>query len=294
MNYLLNSSLTKELQKCSLLINKKINKILPLAKYNPKIIDAMRYCALSSGKRIRPFLVINSAKLFNVTVAQSINAAIAIEFIHTYSLIHDDLPAMDNDDIRRGILTCHKKYDEATAILAGDAFLTYAFEILSHSDTHHDPEIRCKLIEIIAKCSGYKGMVGGQMMDLEIANNNISSHEMVKLHRLKTGELFMSCVESGAILGEADNRQKKALRYYAHDLGLAFQIKDDIIDHCDNDNLKKSSKNEATSIVNLIGLDAARKQLNLLKSQAVSRLSIFGSKAQILIDLADFVIARDK
>tara|TARA_Y100000389_G_C17461290_1_gene521930 strand:+ start:378 stop:1262 length:885 start_codon:yes stop_codon:yes gene_type:complete len=294
MDYLPNSLLAKELQKCSLLLNKRINKILPINNYNSKIIDAMRYCVLSSGKRIRPFLVINSAKLFDVSVSESINTAIAIEFIHTYSLIHDDLPAMDNDDMRRGALTCHKKFDEATAILTGDAFLTYAFEILSNPDTHNDPEIRCKLIEIIAKSAGFNGMVGGQMMDLENGNNNISSHEMAKLHRLKTGELFMSCVEAGAILGGANVRQKKALRYYAHDLGLAFQIKDDILDHCDNDNnIKCRNKNE-TSIVELIGIEGARKQLNLLKSQAIARLSIFGKKANILIDLAEFVIARDK
>lgn len=293
MNYLGDKLLKDELKNCSDLVQKKIDKLLPQDFSESRLVDSMRYCSLSNGKRIRPFLVINSAKIFGIDLEQSINTAIAIEFIHTYSLIHDDLPAMDDDDMRRGKLSCHKKFDEATAILSGDAFLTYAFEILADSSTHKDAEVRCRLISNIAASAGYKGMVGGQMIDLEKSGQEVTKEEMVKLHRLKTGELFMSCVESGAILGEASSMERRALRYFANDLGLAFQIKDDILDHCDNDNIDTSSYDN-TSIVNVIGIEAAKKQLELLKSQAVTRLSIFGGRAKHLVSLVDFVVSRDR
>ncbi len=282
-----------ELLKCSTSIEGKIEKILPKNFTDSRLIEAMRYCILSNGKRIRPFLVLSSAKMFNVSQEQALNTAIAIEFIHTYSLIHDDLPAMDDDDMRRGRLSCHKQFDEATAILAGDAFLTYAFEILSDSETHEDPAVRCQLISAIAKSSGFRGMVGGQMIDLENCDQKISSEQIAKLHRLKTGELFMCSVESGAILGNASNMERKALRNFAHDLGLAFQIKDDILDHCDNDNAK-ADHNSNSSIVKTIGLANAKQRLELLKSQAITHLSIFDSRSKSLTKLAEFVVSRDR
>ncbi|MBU6140633.1 MAG: polyprenyl synthetase family protein, partial [Proteobacteria bacterium] len=261
----------------------------------------MRYSALSDGKRIRPFLLMASAQIFGVKVLSSLNAAVALEFIHVYSLIHDDLPAMDDDDFRRGKPSNHKKFDEATAILAGDALLTYAFEILADPQTHSDPVVRCELIKTIAKASGFAGMAGGQMMDLEKAEEKISKETLARLHRLKTGELFMAAAESGAIIGRCGLDERKALRYFAHDLGLAFQIKDDVLDHrgitfgkseIEETRHKKSKEN--ASIVDLVGLKNAEEQLKILQEQSISHLKIFGDKAKLLIDLTEFVIAREK
>ena len=170
---------------------------------------------LSNGQR---------TKFWNFSF-KTLNVAAALEFIHTYSLIHDDLPAMDDDDLRRNRATCLKEFDEATAILAGDALLTYAFEILARGETHFDANVRCELISLFAKSSGFNGMVGGQMIDLESVGLDISKAQLAKLHRLKTGELFIAAAESGAILARAGIAEINALRYYANDLGLAFQIK---------------------------------------------------------------------
>ena len=194
------------------------------------VLDAMRYSTLSGGKRLRPFLAVCSAGLFGVSMESAIEAAAAIEFIHTYSLIHDDLPAMDNDDLRRGKPTCHKAFGEAAAILAGDGLLTYAFQVLASSNVHPDPAVRCELIGALAQASGTWGMVGGQMMDMEAANKTLSIEEIIRLQRLKTGELFAVSCEAGAILGKAPGMMRNLLRAYAHDMGLAFQITDDLLD----------------------------------------------------------------
>ncbi len=295
------NSLQESLLACALLVENRLDALLPTQPNHSRLVEAMRYSVLSEGKRIRPFLVVAAAQIFNVSALTSLNAAAAIEMIHCYSLIHDDLPAMDNDDFRRGKPTCHKAFDEATAILAGDALLTYAFEILSDPQTHENPVVRCELIKIAAKASGFKGMVGGQMIDLEKATQKISKEEIAQLHRLKTGELFMAAAEIGAVLGNAGPKERKALRYYAHDLGLAFQVKDDILDHHGLDfakmevdeNVHKKPKENA-SIVDLIGIENSVKQLELLKEQALSHLQIFGPKAQLLLDLTDFVINRQK
>lgn len=228
---MLSQNLQESLLGCSLLVQTRMDAILPHDFTDSKLVEAMRYSALSEGKRIRPFLLMASAQIFGVSVLTSLNTATAIEFIHVYSLIHDDLPAMDDDDLRRGKPSNHKKFDEATAILAGDSLLTYAFEILADQETHKDPAIRCELIKTIAKAAGFAGMAGGQMMDLEKAEQKISKEILAKLHRLKTGELFMAAAESGAILGRCSPDERNALRYFAHDLGLAFQIKDDVLDH---------------------------------------------------------------
>ena len=220
--------LKKALEATALLVSQHIDQLLPKNFSDSRLMEAMRYSSLSQGKRIRPFLLIASANIFGVNPLESLNAATAIELVHTYSLIHDDLPAMDDDDLRRGKPTCHKKFDEATAILAGDALLTYAFELLAAPGTSKDASTRCQLISILAKASGFAGMAGGQMMDIEKSGQKISKEIVAKLHRLKTGELFMAAAEMGAILGNASHEQRKALRYFAHDLGLAFQIKDDI------------------------------------------------------------------
>ncbi len=282
-------------------MQKHMNDLLPRDFSDSRLVEAMRYSALSEGKRIRPFLVMACAQIFGVNALKTLNTAAAIEFIHAYSLIHDDLPAMDDDDVRRGNPTCHKKFDEATAILAGDSLLTYAFEILAMPETHKDANVRCKLISTIAKAAGFMGMAGGQMIDLEKADKKISKEELAKLHRLKTGELFMAAAESGAILGFASHDETRALRYFANDLGLAFQIKDDILDHygivigkIEVDEITHKKPKENASIVDVIGMEAAQKQLEILQEQSIAHLKIFGDKALLLKDLAEFVITRDK
>lgn len=305
---MLNKTLIEAMEASSILVRKKMESLLPKNYSESRLVEAMLYSCMSKGKRIRPFLTIICAQMFGVSPAKSANAAAAIEFLHTYSLVHDDLPAMDDDNFRRGKLTCHKKFDEATAILAGDALLTYAFDILSDPKTHQDPAIRCELVQTLAKASGFRGMVGGQMMDIENANKEISREQLAKLHRLKTGELFMAACALGAILGKASPEQKMALRYYSHDLGLAFQIKDDILDHLNEEPDTKNSSpsyakidletvtnkqnKENASIVDVVGIDNAVKQLELLKEQAISHLKIFGDKAYLLAELADFIVHR--
>ncbi len=298
---MLSRSLKEALFACSILVQKRMSDLLPHEFHDSKLVEAMRYSALSDGKRIRPFLVMASAQIFAVSPLESLNAATAMEFIHVYSLIHDDLPAMDDDNLRRGIPTCHKQFSEATAILAGDALLTYAFEILADPDTAKDAVTRCELIKTVAQSAGFKGMAGGQMIDLEKAEQKITKEELAKLHRLKTGELFMAAAEIGAILGHAGINERHALRYFAHDLGLAFQIKDDILDHVGisvgkvgvDETVHKKTKENA-SIVDVIGIEAALKRLELLRDQAAGHLKIFGGKAALLLELVDFVITREK
>ena len=284
---------------CSFYVQQKMNELLPENFSTSKIVEAMRYSSLSEGKRIRPFLVMAIANIFNFPSIKSLNCATAIEFVHVYSLIHDDLPAMDNDDFRRGKLSNHKKFDEATAILAGDALLTFAFEILANSETHNNAEIRCELIKILSSSIGYRGMVGGQMIDIENIDKKISQEQIINLHRLKTGELFMASAECGAILGGANKQERCALRYYAHDLGLAFQIKDDILDHIgveigktEIDEMTHKKPKENASIVDIIGVEQANQRLKILSEQSKDHLKIFGKKADILRDLVDLLVNR--
>jgi len=292
-------NLRESLLACSILVQKRMHDLLPENFSASKIVEAMRYSCMSEGKRIRPFLVIASAKIFGYGVLQSLNCATAIELIHNYSLIHDDLPAMDNDDFRRGQPSAHKQFDEATAILAGDGLLTFAFELLAQVQTHRDPVVRCELIKTIAKASGHMGMVGGQMIDIEKTNKKISKEELANIHRLKTGELFMASAESGAILGRASIDERKALRFFANDLGLAFQIRDDILDHnginvgkINLDEINHKKNKTRVSFVDIVGLDHSNKQLEILRQQAIDHLTIFGNKANLLIDLTNFVISR--
>jgi farnesyl diphosphate synthase len=298
---MLKKPLKDALLACATLVQKRIDDLLPQEFSDSRLVEAMRYSVLSEGKRIRPFLVIASAQIFGIKPLVALNAASAMEFIHCYSLIHDDLPAMDDDDVRRGKPTCHKQFNEATAILAGDALLTYAFEVLADPATHSDPAVRCELIKTISKAAGFRGMAGGQMIDLEKANQEISNEELAKLHRLKTGELFMASAEAGAIIGRAGLQERSALRHYANDLGLAFQIKDDILDHCgvsvgkvEIDEAVHKKPKENASVVDVIGLENAQKQLELLKEQSIAHLKIFGDKAALLVELADFVVTREK
>lgn len=262
-----------------------------------RLVEAMRYSVLGGGKRVRPFLVTTCARLFNVAERCALRVAAAIEMVHCYSLIHDDLPAMDNDDLRRGQPTCHKKFDEATAILAGDALLTRAFEILGGEETHSDPRVRCDLVSGMAGAIGVQGMVGGQVLDLMAENEALTIPEITRLQRLKTGMLIGYSCESGAILGKAPRQARQALHNYAHDLGLAFQIVDDLLDVEGDEEVvgKKTHKDgEAgkATFVSLLGVDRARAQANMLADQAVAHLELFQDKADPLRDLARFVINR--
>jgi farnesyl diphosphate synthase len=263
------------------------------------VIKAMRYSALSGGKRIRPFLTVACATLFGVSREASLFTAAAIEFIHTYSLVHDDLPAMDNDALRRGKPSCHVVFGEAAAILAGDALLTFAFQILADDRVHADPAVRCELIRTLSIASGYRGMVGGQMMDLEAENKKLSIDEIIRLQRLKTGELFATSCEAGAILGKGARALRNALRGYAHDLGLAFQITDDLLDAEGTRSetgkaVNKDRQAGKATLVSVMGIERAREQSRLLANQAIGHLEVFDKKADNLRALAEFVISRKR
>ena len=262
-----------------------------------KLIEAMRYSTLGGGKRVRPFLVIASSRLFNVARICAMRTAAAIEMVHCYSLIHDDLPAMDDDDLRRGRATCHVQFDEATAILAGDALLTRTFEVLGQPATHSDPQVRCDLVTELARAIGVDGMVGGQMLDLMAEHENLSIPEITRLQRLKTGKLILFACECGAILGKAPEAARNALRAYANDMGLSFQIIDDLLD-VEGDAAevgKKTHKDgEAgkATFVSLLGVERARSQAHMLAAQAIQHLELFKEKAEPLRDLARFVVNR--
>jgi farnesyl diphosphate synthase len=263
-----------------------------------RVVEAMRYSALAPGKRLRPFLVLASAQLFSVSRRSALQAAAAVELVHAYSLVHDDLPAMDNSDLRRGRPTCHKQFDEATAILAGDGLLTYAFEVLAQADTHGDPAVRCELVTALAQAAGAAGMVGGQMIDLLAENDpTLDIGAITRLQRLKTGALIAFSCEAGAILGKAGAEQRLALRGYAHDLGLAFQIADDLLDiEGSAAETGKPVGGDAAAgkatFVSILGVERARAQAAHLVRQAVSHLDLFEKKADLLRQAAHFVINR--
>mgnify|MGYP006425413265 FL=1 len=262
-----------------------------------ELVEAMRYAVLDGGKRIRPFLSLAAAGLFNVESQRALRVAAAIEMVHCYSLVHDDLPAMDDDELRRGQPTCHIKFGEATAILAGDALLTKAFEVLAGDETHPDPHVRSDLVIALARAAGSEGMVGGQMLDLIAETETLNMPEITRLQRMKTGMLIAVACEAGAILGKATDGARHALHAYAHDLGLAFQIADDLLDVEGDEKTvgKKTGKDEEAgkaTFVSLLGVERAREQAELLVAQACEHLDLFGEKADPLRELAAFVIKR--
>ena len=262
-----------------------------------RLADAMRYATLGGGKRFRPFLVLETAGLFGVPVSQALNAAAAVECIHCYSLVHDDLPAMDDDDLRRGRPTVHKAYDEATAILAGDGLLTLAFEILSRPDTHPDAAVRCELVSCLARASGWQGMVGGQQRDLDAEGEPQDLAGIHLIQALKTGALIAVAVDMGAVLGGANATQRQALQTYAHALGLAFQVADDLLDaEGSTEAVGKATGKDAAAgkatFVSLLGIDAARAKLKALEAEAVGALEIFGDRASVLAQAAHFMSSR--
>jgi farnesyl diphosphate synthase len=262
-----------------------------------RVLDAMRYATLGQGKRLRPFLVVESAALFGVPRAQALRVGAALECLHCYSLVHDDLPAMDDDDLRRGRPTVHRAFDEATAILAGDALLTFAFEVLADEATHPDPKVRLALVARLARASGMAGMVGGQMLDIAAETRSGQTLEEITLiQSMKTGALFRFACEAGAILGGAD---PAPLRQYAEKIGLAFQIADDILDvESTPEALGKATQKDKSlgkaTFVDLLGLEGAKARAAALVDEAVAALEGFGDRGAVLGEAARFIVSRRK
>jgi farnesyl diphosphate synthase len=270
----------------------------------PRLMDAMRYASLGAGKRFRPFLVVESATLFDVPRAQALMAGAALECVHCYSLVHDDLPAMDNDDLRRGQPTVHKAFDDATAILAGDGLLTFAFDLLGRSETHPNAAVRCELVLALARAAGLGGMVGGQMLDLAAEGRfgdgkpqRLAEREVLTLQAMKTGALLKFACRAGAILGQASGEKRAALDRYGTIVGQAFQIADDLLDVEGDPALvgkqtgKDADAGKAT-IVGILGSEGAKARLRTLIADAEAALSPFGAAAATLVAAAKFVADR--
>ena len=263
-----------------------------------RLYDAMRYSAIGGGKRIRPLLVVAGCDLFNVGRDRALRAALAVECIHVYSLIHDDLPCMDDDDLRRGKPTLHRAFDECTAILAGDSLHALAFEVLADEATHEDPFVRAELVLELARASGPTGMAGGQMMDLSAGATPLDLASVTRLQQLKTGALIGWCLEAAAIMGRVPPEGRTALRGYARDIGLAFQIADDLLDHEGTEEKagKRVGKDRDAgkeTFVSLLGPDRARQQAQALVDQAIDHLRAFGDEADLLRAVARFAVERD-
>lgn len=275
-----------------------LNVLLPRPQgLHARVQEAMRYATFAGGKRLRPFLVLHCARLFGVDERQALRVAGAIEVVHTYSLVHDDLPCMDDDDLRRGRPTAHRAFDEATAVLAGDALLTIAFEILADAQTHPFADIRCRLIADLASAAGNNGMIGGQMIDMQAPARALGPADVILLQRLKTGALFeFSCV-AGAILGEAGPAEEERMRLYARDLGLAFQIADDLLDvtgttEALGKTAGKDIEQGKATLVSVYGIDGARAEAAKLAASAAQRLADDGDAAAILRELPLFIVDR--
>lgn len=282
--------------------NERLPEFFPLPDGPEKrVVQAMEYSVMNGGKRLRPFLVCECASLFGVPEEKSFRTAAALEMLHAYSLIHDDLPAMDNDDLRRGKPTCHKQFDEATAILAGDGLLTYAFEIISDEKTHPKPVIRCRLLKLLAEAAGaFNGMIAGQMLDLYAENlkNPTNPEKLIKnIEEMKTGRLLRYACEAGAVLGNAQGEKYQALIDYSRRIGIAFQIADDILDVEGNQTLvgktlNKDAEQGKITFVSIYGLPKAKQIAKDFISEAKQVLDIFGNKADTLKELAQFIIDR--
>ena len=264
-----------------------------------RLIEAMRYAAIGGGKRVRPLLLVSTAELFDVHRDAALRAACAVEAIHVYSLIHDDLPCMDDDALRHGKATTHLEFDEATAVLAGDSLHALAFEILADTATSADPFTRSELILTLGKASGKDGMAGGQMMDMMAEGEDYDLHTITRLQQLKTGALLAASVEMGAIMGKVPPEGRAHLRAYARDIGLAFQIVDDLLDHEGDEEiagkaLRKDDSQGKQTFVTLMGADKAREQARALVDQAVGHLAPHGDDAAMLAAVAHFIVERDR
>ena len=292
--------LTEKLERIASLIEGRLDALLapePTASGQARLIEAMRYAALGGGKRLRPFLLIESARLFGVAEEEALNAAAALECVHCYSLVHDDLPCMDDDKTRRGRPTAHIAFGEATAILAGDALLTLAFDILSEPRTHPEPGVRVALIGLLAKAAGVGGMAGGQALDLAAEGQSLGPMEVARMQAMKTGALFNFACDAGAVLGGADDVARGALAAYASAFGQAFQLADDFLDaEGDAAAMGKAAAKDAgrgkATLVALLGADAARARLEALVEDAEAALAPFGARAVTLKQAARFIASR--
>jgi farnesyl diphosphate synthase len=275
-----------------------LQQLLPAPNgHHARVLEAMRYATFAGGKRLRPYLTVAGARLFDVPEGRALRAAAAIEVLHTYSLVHDDLPCMDDDDLRRGRPTTHRQFDEATAVLAGDGLLTFAFEILADPATHPSGDVRARLVSRLAKAAGGEGMIGGQMMDIEAPGKDHGEAEVILLQRMKTGALFEFSAEAGPILAEAPTADQTRLCDFARDLGLAFQIADDLIDatggvEAAGKAVGKDAAQGKATLVSLMGVDGARREARTLAERAANALSPYGRAADQLRQLPFFLLDR--
>ena len=280
-------------------IDAGFDALLPIpADTRARLVEAMRYAAIGGGKRLRPLLLTATAEMYGVGREAAIRAGVAIEAIHVYSLIHDDLPCMDDDAVRHGKPTLHVAYDEATAVLAGDALHDLAFEVLSDPATSGDPFTRIELVRTLASASGFQGMAGGQMMDMVSETETLDLPTVTRLQQLKTGALLGAAVEMGAILGHVSPEGRTHLRGYARDIGLAFQIADDLIDHegsaaVAGKAVRKDAGAGKQTFVSLLGASRARAQAVMLVEQAIGHLSQHGAEADLLRALASYIVERN-
>jgi farnesyl diphosphate synthase len=281
-------------------IDHAFDLLLPIpADPRARLYEAMRHAAIGGGKRLRPLFVLAACDLFHVDRQAALRVATAIEAIHVYSLIHDDMPCMDDDDLRRGKPTVHKAFDEATAVLAGDSLHALAFEILADPETHADPFVRAELVTELARASGPAGMAGGQMMDLEAENATFDLQTVTRLQQLKTGALIMFCLEAAAIMGRVVPEGRGHLRGYARDVGLAFQIADDLLDvegeaERTGKAVRKDMAAGKATFLSLLGIERARAQSKMLVDQAIAQLQSYGTKADLLRAIALYAIERDR
>jgi farnesyl diphosphate synthase len=279
-------------------VNRTLDEILPRPSgLYARVVEAMRYAVFAGGKRLRPFLTLATAALFDVPEKRALRVGAGIEALHTYSLIHDDLPCMDDDDLRRGRPTAHRQFDEATAVLAGDALLTFSFSVLAGPRTHPSSSVRCELVAGLAEAAGSAGMIGGQMIDILAAERTYSESEIILMQALKTGALFEFSCEAGAILAEASDQDRRRLRRFARDLGLAFQITDDLIDVVGVEEqagkaVGKDLRQGKATLVSGYGVDKARAEAARLANEAAETLSPYGSAAAHLQALPFLILDR--
>ncbi len=293
------SRLPQALSDAAKVVDATLEAVLPKPHGgHARIHEAMRYAIFAGGKRVRPFLVLTTARLFGVAGEGAARTAAAIEALHTYSLVHDDLPCMDDDDLRRGRPTVHIAFDEMTAVLTGDALLTLAFEILSDPRTHASADVRCKLVARLAEASGHDGMIGGQMIDMLAASNKHGASEIVHLQSLKTGQLFEFSCEAGAILGEASDADRQRLRSYARDMGLVFQITDDLLDVTSSAEktgkaVGKDDDQGKATFVSIYGIARAREEARKIATRAAETVQPYDNIAPELGALPYFLLDRE-
>jgi farnesyl diphosphate synthase len=295
--------MAEALRSTAAVIESALDDLLPeVDGMEARLIEAMRYAVLGGGKRMRGYMVMHTAAMFGVPESQAARVAASVEMLHAYSLVHDDLPCMDDDDLRRGKPSCHRAFDEATAILAGDALQTRAFEILAEPETHADAEARCELVAALGMASGSRGMAGGQMIDMlaprfASLGQPLRDTGVARLQALKTGRLIQYSAEAGAIMGRAPPPVRTLIAAYGRDLGAAFQIADDLLDvvGTTEETGKTAGKDEAAgkaTLVSLLGTERAAAQARMLAAQAESHLDAFGTEAAPLRALASYVVAR--